>query len=296
MVIGDLMMQLHENLFSQLKDQGVVVLPDLIISEQLSAIRNAFECQLQQPSFNAWQGYHQTDRRRLMVDQLLTVEQGFVDVVLLSLLQILVKRYLGESACLQEAKGWQSLPFKDDFHPLHRDEWYCRDHYNEQKKPMSLKLGLYLDDVDSGAFAYIPGSHRDVRDEHGIIDEQSPPTLVTGKAGTVFLFDPEGLHQQSFPNFKKRNAAFFHFFTSDIVLSQNFIRWGRFRQLLIESSYLHSCTPEQLAFLGIGRQPSTHPIEIQHFRWARRSINGLVRGINEGQYWFQRVQARLNRR
>lgn len=294
MAIGNLMTLLHENLFSQLKDQGVVVLPDLIKSEQLSAMRNAFECQLQQPSFNAWQGYHQTDRRRLMLDQLLTVEQGFVDVALLSLLQVLVKRYLGESACLQEAKGWQSFPFKDNFHPLHRDEWYCRNHYYEQKKPMSLKLGLYLDDVDTGAFAYIPGSHWNVGGDHGTVDELS--TLITGKAGTMFLFDPEGLHQQSFPNLKKRNAAFFHFFSSDIVLSQNFIRWGRFRQLLIESSYLHSCSPEQLAFLGIGRQPSTHPIEIQHFRWARYSINGLVRGINEGQYWFQRVQARLRRR
>ncbi|WP_157134447.1 hypothetical protein [Photobacterium profundum] len=35
-------------------------------------------------------------------------DQGVVDVALLSLLQVLVKHYLGESACLQEAKGWQS--------------------------------------------------------------------------------------------------------------------------------------------------------------------------------------------
>lgn len=295
MVIGNLMMLLHEKLLSQLKDQGVVVLPELIKNEQLCAMKNAFECQLQQPSFNAWQGYHQTDRRRLMVDQLLTVDQGFVDVALLPLIQSVVKDYLGEAACLQEAKGWRSLPFSDNFHPFHRDEWYCRDHYYGQNKPMSLKLGLYLDDVDTGAFSYIPGSHRKVSGEHSTVDEQLS-TLVAGKAGTLFLFDPEGLHQQSFPNLKKRNAAFYHIFPSDIVLSQNFTRWGRFRQLLIESSYLHSCSPEQLAFLGIDRQPSTNPIDIQHFRWARCSINGLVRGINEGQYWCQRVQARLNRR
>jgi ectoine hydroxylase-related dioxygenase (phytanoyl-CoA dioxygenase family) len=289
------MMLSHEKFLSQLKDQGVVVLPELMKNEQLSAIKNAFECQLQQPSFNAWQGYHQTDRRRLMVDQLLTVDQGFVDVALLPLIQSVVKDYLGEAACLQEAKGWRSLPFNDNYHPFHRDEWYCRDYYDGQIKPMSLKLGLYLDDVDTGAFAYIPRSHRDASGEHTGVDEQAS-IFVTGKAGTIFLFDPEGLHQQTFPNLKKRNAAFYHFFSSDIVLSQNFIRWGRFRQLLIESSYLHYCSPEQLAFLGIGRQPSNHPIEIEHFRWARRSMNGLVRGINEGQYWFQRVQARLNRR
>lgn len=285
-------MLLHEKLLSQLKEQGFVVLPELLNNEQLNAMQSAFECQLKQPSFNAWQGYHQTDRRRLMVDQLLTVEQGFVDIALLPLVQNLVKSYLGESACLQEAKGWRSLPFTDNFHPFHRDEWYCRDHYDGQIKPMSLKLALYLEDVDTGAFAYIPRSHQDA---NGVVEEQKS-TLITGKAGTVFLFDPEGLHQQSYPNLKKRNAAFFHFFSSDIVLSQNFIHWGRFRQLLFESSYLHSCSPEQLTFLGISRQPSTHPIEVQHFRWAQRSINGLVRGINEGQYWYQRVQARFNRR
>ena len=259
----------HKKYHDHLLEQGAVVLPDLLNATQLSNMQHAFHQRLQQPAFNSWNGYHQTDRRRQTVDQLLTIDKAYVDLVLTPIIYQLVTAYLGDNSCIQEAKGWRSLPFADNFHPLHRDEWYCRKYYRHSSQPKSLKLGCYLEDVDSGAFAFVPKSHLDLEDERG---RGAGLQRIMGKAGTCFLFDPDCLHQQSYPHLRPRIAVFYHFFSPEIVLSQNFTQWGRYSQVLIESSYLAACSAEQLAFLGAGRPSySQDGVSVQHFGWGQES-------------------------
>lgn len=289
------------SLLKALRHDGVVVLPACITPDELSIMQRHFRSQLVRPAFNSWQGYSQTDRKRLMVDQVLTLDRVFCQLPLMPLIHDLVVSYLDSSVCLQEAKGWQSLPFSDNFHPLHRDEWYCPLHYQAQAIPRSLKLGCYLDDVESGAFAYVKGSHHhcsqgEVGEHYHQQTEDHQITTITGKAGTLFLFDPEGLHQQSYPNLSARNALFYHFFSPLVVLSKNFTQWGRFQRLLIDTSFLSGLSEQQLAFLGTSRLPSRDIPSVQHYRALSMPINIAVRSLNEAHYWFEKIKAKVLRK
>ncbi|PQJ61636.1 phytanoyl-CoA dioxygenase family protein [Photobacterium angustum] len=288
------------DLLSELKHNGAVVLPECITKEELGKMQRSFQFQLERPAFNSWTGYAQTDRKRLMVEQLLILDSHFCQLPLMPLINSLIVEYLGKDICLQEAKGWQSLPFKDNFHPLHRDEWYCTEYYQSKSIPRSLKLGCYLDDVESGAFAFVAGSHRhqhqgQVGELYHHQTEDYELTKVIGKAGTLFLFDPECLHQQSYPNLTARNALFYHFFSPSVVLSKNFTQWGRFQRLLIESSFLSGLNHQQLAFLGCSRQPCNDIPDIQHFLSLSKPLNIAVRSLNEAHYLFEKIKARLFR-
>ncbi|WP_318406023.1 phytanoyl-CoA dioxygenase family protein [Photobacterium leiognathi] len=289
------------NSLKVLKRDGVVILPECITPDELSIMQQHFCSQLMRPAFNAWQGYAQTDRRRLMVDQVLTLDRLFCQLPLMPLIHQLVVGYLDETVCLQEAKGWQSLPFSDNFHPLHRDEWYCPQYYQTQAIPRSLKLGCYLDDVDSGAFAYVKGSHQhssqgEVGEHYHQHTDDNEITKITGKAGTLFLFDPEGLHQQSYPNLSARNALFYHFFSPSVVLSTNFTQWGRFQRLLVDTSFLSGLSEQQLAFLGTSRLPSRDIPSVQHYRALSTPMNLAVRSLNEAHYWFEKIKAKVLRK
>lgn len=286
------------DLLNELKHNGVVVLPECITKEELVKMQRSFQSQLERPAFNSWAGYAQTDRKRLMVEQLLTLDHHFCQLPLMPLINSLIVEYLGDDICLQEAKGWQSLPFKDNFHPLHRDEWYCTEYYQSKIIPRSLKLGCYLDDVESGAFAFVAGSHRhQYQGQVGELFHQSTEdyelTKVIGKAGTLFIFDPECLHQQSYPNLTARNALFYHFFSPSVVLSKNFTQWGRFQRLLIESSFLSGLNHQQLAFLGCARQSNDDIPDVQHFMTLTKPLNMMVRSLNEAHYWFEKVKAKF---
>ena len=59
-----------------------------------------------------------------MVEDVLVLDQGFVDLVLHPRVKSILNRYLGRQYELTEAKGWKSLPTKRDFHGWHGDAWY----------------------------------------------------------------------------------------------------------------------------------------------------------------------------
>jgi hypothetical protein len=90
-----------------------------------------------------------------MVEDVLTLEQRFVDAALHLIVKEVLTRYLGRFA-LVEAKGWRSLPTRRDFHGWHGDEWY--DQNATEEIPKEVKLGFYWTDVRSGAFNYIKGT------------------------------------------------------------------------------------------------------------------------------------------
>src|ERR1051326_3372741 len=66
--------------------------------------------------WNNFDGYLRPEVYRMMIEDLLMLAQGFVDVAIHPLVKEILARYLGPTYQLTEAKGWKSLPTKYDFH------------------------------------------------------------------------------------------------------------------------------------------------------------------------------------
>ena len=111
-------------LAAELETSGIVVLPDLLSSEQLHGMQQAFEVRLRRVRWNNFDGFHKTERFRHMIEDVLLLDQGFLDLALHPLVKQILNRYLGADYELTEAKGWKSLPTKRDFHGWHGDAWY----------------------------------------------------------------------------------------------------------------------------------------------------------------------------
>src|SRR5207253_9958074 len=145
-------------LTKELEENGIVIIPDLLTGSQLRGMQVAFNARLRRMRWNNFDGYEKTERYRHMVQDVLTLEQGFVDLALHPRVTAAIREYVGPAFALVEAKGWKSLPTRRDFHGWHGDAWY--DQESIQDIPREVKLAFYLTDVRSGAFNYIKSSHR----------------------------------------------------------------------------------------------------------------------------------------
>jgi hypothetical protein len=67
---------------ADLEQDGVVGLPNLLSSEQLKAMQQAFNVRLKWLRWNNLDGYEKTEPNRHMVEDVLTLEQGFLDAAL----------------------------------------------------------------------------------------------------------------------------------------------------------------------------------------------------------------------
>src|SRR6185503_5492692 len=145
-------------LVSELEANGIVVLPNLLSAERLCDMQKAFAVKLRRMRWNSIDGYSKSELYRHMVNDVLMLDQGFVDLALHPLVKDILNRYMGTNYELTEAKGWKSLATTRDFHGWHADAWY--DETSASEIYREVKLAFYLTDVRSGAFNYIKGSHR----------------------------------------------------------------------------------------------------------------------------------------
>src|SRR2546423_2103601 len=118
---------------SELEANGIVVLPNLLSAERLHDMQKAFAVKLRRMRWNNIDGYYKNEIYRDMVEDVLLLDQGFVDLALHPLVKDILNSYLGTNYELTEAKGWKSLPTTRDFHGWHADAW------NDQ----TLAAGLY---------------------------------------------------------------------------------------------------------------------------------------------------------
>src|SRR3954471_3934472 len=210
---ADVQQSTLDRLSNELETQGLVVLPDLLSPEQLAGMQKAFATRLRFVRCNNFEGYQQTEKHRHMVEDVLLLDQGFVDVALHPLVLGILDRYLGTNYELTEAKGWRSTATKQDFHGWHGDAWYEQSGMTIHKE---VKLAFYLTDVKSGAFNYVKGSHhrqhpRPVRNHEITAQDRSRIVELTNKAGTAFLFDTSGIHRQGVPMLEPRCAVFYNY-------------------------------------------------------------------------------------
>lgn len=241
-----------------LERDGIAPLPALLPPASLTRLQEAFALALQRPSFNTWTGFEQTEKWRLVVENALAVDPTMVDVALHPLVLDAIRRYVGPTFTLAEARGWRTIESHKDFHGWHADAWYRE---GTRPRPREVKLGLYLSDVESGHFSYVAGSqglapsarHWSPREVAGLPGRQ---VHMKGPAGTAFLFDTAGVHRQSVPVLTPRQVVFLNFHDPDVDIQQLDVDWGRYRPLMLNAGMMPDLDDEQRRVLGFGRARS----------------------------------------
>jgi hypothetical protein len=244
-------------LAAELDRNGIVLLPKLFTSAQLGGMQQAFAVRLRRLRWNNFEGYQKTEPYRHMIEDVLTLDQGFVDAALHPLVKDILTRYLGDKFELVEAKGWKSIPTTRDFHGWHGDAWY--DQTTITEIPREVKLAVYLTDVRSGAFNYIKGSHRQqhprpVRNTELSKEQLSQTVELMGPAGTAFLFDTSGIHRQGVPMLEPRQAIFYNYHDPDVRLQKEDVDYYRYHPLLLNAAFLGDLSAADQRILGFGNK------------------------------------------
>jgi hypothetical protein len=239
---------------ADLEVNGIAVLPTLFTKEQIRDMRQAFEARLHGVRWNDIDGYEKEALREVVQD-VLTVEQGFVDLAVSPIIGKALAKYLGKDFALTEAKGWRSLTTNRDFQGWHGDYWYDETKSNGIAK--EVKLSMYLTDVKSGAFNYIKGSHQK---QHPRLVENNEVKDVTrdqivemiGPAGTAFLFDSSGIHKQGVPILEPRLAVFYNYHDPHVHLAKEALDYYRYHPLTLNAAFLGNLSEEAERILGFG--------------------------------------------
>ncbi len=284
---------------AKLERDGVVVLHGLLSQEQVRGMRQAFDARLNRVRWNDLDGFEKETYRHVVQD-VLTLAQGFVDLGVHPLVKAILNRYLGEKYELCEAKGWKSLPTTRDFHGWHGDAWY--DEAVANGIPKEVKLAFYLTDVKSGAFNYIKGSHRKAHPRiignSEVTDVPDSEILtIDGPAGTGFLFDTSGTHRQGVPILEPRRAVFYNYHDPDVALDPENVAHYRYHPLLLNAAFLGNLSAEDQRILGFGNQTNFIPAFVRPGRYPRlhklfSSALGVTQRIEDIQ---ARASARLKR-
>ncbi|MCI0684499.1 MAG: phytanoyl-CoA dioxygenase family protein [Gemmataceae bacterium] len=284
----------------ELEEHGAVRLPRLVSEATLADMQAAFRSRLERLRRNNCDGYERTERLRLMVQDVLTLAQGFVDVALHPLVKGALNGYLGPAWELCEAKGWRSLPTRRDFHGWHGDMWYDQTKITE-RVPREVKLAFYLSDVRSGAFQYIRGSHGQVPHhlprhevEHLPLDRM---VEFLGPAGTAVLFDTSGSHRQGIPILELREAIFYNYHDPAIPLQQEDVEYYRYHPLLLNAAFLGGLTAADMRILGFGNKTHYQPNHVRRaghrgFQRLMGAAYGVKLCLGE---WTGRVTGKVQR-
>jgi len=251
-----------DRLANELEQTGVVVLADLLSPEQVRGMQHAFAAKLKRLRWNQFDGYQRTEPYRLMVEDVLLLDQGFVDLAVHPLVKEILSRYLGPNYELTEAKGWKSLPTKKDFHGWHGDMWY--DQTVEKKIHREIKLAMYLTDVRSGAFNVLKGTHQQ-QHPHNLKRAEirnlpmSQRIELKGAAGTTFLFDTTVIHRQGVPMLEPRQAIFYAYHDPSIRIQDEDIYYYRYHPLMLNAAFLGGLSREDQRVLGFGDKTNFQP-------------------------------------
>ena len=251
------------DLVEKLEADGIVLIHDLLSPQTVQNMQRAFQSRLARMRWNDFDGYEQTEPYRHMLQDVLTLEQGFVDLAIHPVINQTIAAYVGLQYELVEAKGWASLPTRKDFHGWHGDAWYDQELVTDHI-PREVKLAMYLTDVSSGHFAYAVGSHRQQHprrvDESEMTGETGTEVMeVKGPAGTVFLFDTSGVHRQTFPILSERRAIFYCYHDPSVPLQSEDVEYYRYHPLILNAAFLGGTDEENRRVLGFGNKQNYVP-------------------------------------
>jgi len=297
---GAVRMASVEALSKELDANGVVVLPSIISAEQLREMQHAFAARLQYVRWNNFDGYQRTELYRLMIEDVLLLAQGFIDLAVNPLVKAILSRYLGQSYQLTEAKGWRSLPTAYDFHGWHGDTWYEQSEGTPIHR--EIKLAMYLTDVRSGAFKFIKASHRKQHPRNlkrAEVESLPMSELVEMKApaGTVFMFDTSIIHRQSIPMLEPRHAVFYAYHDASVTLQKEDVAYYRYHPLLLNAAFLGDLSAEDQRILGFGDKRNLQPAFVRNGKPS--TLQRMIATANavdlRMRHLRERVSARIQR-
>ncbi len=287
-------------LIERLETDGLVGLPRLVTTDTLQEMQSAFAGRLRHMRWNNADGYERTERWRFMIQDVLTLAQGFVDVAVHPVVEAVLREYIGPGYTLCEAKGWRSQPTPHDFHGWHGDIWYDQALVTSHV-PCEVKLAVYLTDVDSGAFQYIPGTHGRPPRHLSRAEAAALPLdrlqEVRGPAGTAFLFDSSCIHRQGIPILEPRQAIFYNYHDPAIPLQREDLAYYRYHPLLLNAAFLGGLSAEDQRVLGFGDKTNYQP------DFARRAAQPVFPGVVQSTHalglilsdWSRRALAKAMR-
>lgn len=272
-------------IFDALAANGVVMLGQLVTGERLERMQTVYRTALERPTWNTWIGFEQNEKWRRLIENLLIYDRAFVDHALYPSICEVLREYIGPGFELVEARGWETIATRRDFHGWHADAWYDE---NVQTRPREVKLACYLTDVETGHFQYVRGSHKTEeapRSYAGSEVAQMADRILDlkGPAGSCFLFDTSGVHRQSSPVLKKRWVVMYNYHDPAIRVGNEHLVFGRYRPLFLNAAFVGGLTGEEQRVLGMGRvtnMPSVQPTA-QRFQGMHRLMHRAMRAYLE---------------
>jgi hypothetical protein len=278
-----------------LESDGVVMLGKLVDGERLQRLRAIYTRALERPTWNTWVGFEQNEKWRRHIENLLIYDREFVEHALYPDVCEVLRQYIGPGFELVEARGWETITTRRDFHGWHVDAWYDE---TIRPRPREVKLGCYLTDVETGHFQYVRASHgADESPRHfsgeEIAEMADRIVDMKGPAGTCFLFDTSGIHRQSSPVLSKRWVVMYNYHDPVHRVGDEHLTFGRYRPLLLNAAFLGDLDKEQLRILGVGRSTNAPPFQppvrrfeklhaVFHFlTWARMELFNLIYDARE---------------
>lgn len=290
-----------DRLASKLESDGAVVLSGLVPDSTLKDMQAAFASRLRHQRMNNVDGYQRTEPKRLLVEDVLTLAQGFVDIAVHPIIRGVLDKYIGATYSLCEAKGWQTLRSLKDFHGWHGDAWYDQ-HAIVDRIPREVKLAFYLSDVNSGAFQYLRGTHQRVAPhlvKRADVDSLPLDEIMEfkGAAGTAILFDTSGIHRQGIPVLEPRRAVFYNFHDPSIPLQAEDIEYYRYHPILLNAAFLGDLKQDQQRVLGFGNKQRLQADYVRPPRHPRlyRFFESLISSNIQMEHWSGRISGKLRR-
>jgi len=197
----------------QLDEQGYLPLPGLLSTAQAEALRARFQELIQQEGDDAGLEVHQeagTERLANLVDKDPLFEICFSQPQVLAAMN----HVLQGDFKLSSLNGRASLP-GEGHQALHADWSKGVDPSNYQ---VCNSIWLLVDFTpENGATRIVPGSHRSGQVPQAALDdpwaEHPEEALVTGKAGTVVIFNSHLWHSGTVNRTKSRRYALHSYFT-----------------------------------------------------------------------------------
>lgn len=263
----------------RLTRDGIVVLPRFLEGARLEGMQRAFSHALGRLRVNLCSGYEKSETLRDMVEDVLMLDQGFVDAAVDPIVTNTLKEYIGPGYQLVEAKGWLSYPSRRDFHGWHGDEWYDKTKVTDHI-PREVKLAIYLTDVETGFFEYVKATHQHEAPRYYKNTEvghtvQGEVVQAKGPAGTAVLFDTSGVHRQSVPILQRRQAVFYNYHDPSIPLQSSDIKGNRYHPLLLNAALLGNLDEEARRVLGFGDTRNHRPLYARPSRTPK--LDGVYR-------------------
>lgn len=280
----------QDKVLESLEKDGIALLGKIISDDQLKRMQDCYSRALKNPTWNTWIGFEQNEKWRKLVENVLLYDRAFLDSALNPNIMEVLQKYIGPDYELTEARGWETIATKHDFHGWHEDAWCSADLL---PAPREVKLACYLSDVTSGHFQYLKGTHGRAEPARHWSDREVEPMkdlLVNakGEAGSCFLFDTSGIHRQSVPVLKPRWVVMYNYHDPKTPMGNFATGYGRYRPHMLNASFLGGLSNEQQRVLGFYRDTPEEPFHPNERRY--RGTHSFVKATTKMRLEYQHIR------